>query len=184
MATIQRELSDTWGNLMDGWRKLHRHALTRFKRVDDRKIGSMRRNAALCSLAAVASVLFVSGCTSPPDRPTSLQTLPECGWLPNCVNSQSGGGVHASDPIKANAGQWQALKAWIARQHDWEIVSDEGNFLQAVVKTPLMRFRDDVQLLFVPAAQLIQVRSSSRLGISDLGTNARRVETLRERVAR
>jgi uncharacterized protein (DUF1499 family) len=41
-----------------------------------------------------------------------------------------------------------------------------------------------VQLLFVPAAHLIHVRSSSRLGISDLGTNARRVETLREHVAR
>ena len=154
------------------------------KRVDDRKIAPMRRNAPFSWLAAVASVLFASGCTSPPDRPTSLLALPECGWLPNCVNSQSGRGVHASDPIQADAGQWQALKAWVARQEDWEIAIDEGNFLQAVVKTPLMRFRDDVQLLFVPAAYLIHVRSSSRLGISDLGTNARRVETLREHVAR
>jgi uncharacterized protein (DUF1499 family) len=39
-----------------------------------------------------------------------------------------------------------------------------------------------VQLLFLPNEQLIQVRSSSRVGLSDLGTNARRVETLRDQV--
>jgi uncharacterized protein (DUF1499 family) len=43
-----------------------------------------------------------------------------------------------------------------------------------------MRFRDDIQLQFDPDSKLIQVRSSSRLGISDLGTNYRRVEALRE----
>jgi len=43
--------------------------------------------------------------------------------------------------------------------------------------------RDDVQLLFLPEAQLIQVRSSSRLGVSDLGANAARIETLREQLA-
>ena len=56
--------------------------------------------------------------------------------------------------------------------------------MQAVVKTPVMKFRDDVQLLFLPDDMLIQVRSSSRLGISDLGTNARRVETLRDQLSR
>jgi uncharacterized protein (DUF1499 family) len=45
-----------------------------------------------------------------------------------------------------------------------------------------MKFQDDVQLLFLPDNQLIQVRSSSRLGLSDLGTNARRVETVRNQL--
>jgi len=54
--------------------------------------------------------------------------------------------------------------------------------MQAIVKTPIMRFRDDVQLLFLPDKQMIQVRSSSRLGLSDLDTNARRVETLRDQL--
>ena len=132
-----------------------------------------------CTLAAM---LLLAGCTSSPDKPQTRQVLPECGWLPNCINSQSGRGAQASEPIAANAEQWQQLKAWITRQEDWEISVDDGNFLQAIAKTPLMKFRDDVQLLFLPDEQLIQVRSSSRLGLSDMGTNARRVETLREQL--
>ncbi len=132
-----------------------------------------------CTLAAM---LLLAGCSSSPDKPQTRQELPECGWLPNCVNSQSGRGAQASEPIRANAEQWQQLKAWIARQEDWEITVDDGNFIQAIVKTPMMKFRDDIQLLFLPDEQLIQVRSSSRLGLSDMGTNARRVETLREQL--
>ena len=132
-----------------------------------------------CTLTAM---LLLAGCTSSPDKPQTRQELPECGWLPNCVNSQSGRGAQASEPITANAEQWQQLKAWIARQEDWEITIDDAYFLQAIVETPMMKFRDDIQLLFLPDEQLIQVRSSSRLGLSDMGTNARRVETLREQL--
>ena len=120
------------------------------------------------------------GCSVAPDRPAGKETLAPCGWLPNCVNSASGRGLQAVDPIQANARQWQALKGWIARQPDWEIVIDDTSFIQAVVKTPLMKFRDDVQLQFDTDSKLIQVRSSSRLGFSDLGTNYRRVEALRK----
>ena len=130
----------------------------------------------------LAAVLLLIGCSSSPGKPENPQVLPECGWLPNCVNSQSGRGAQASEPIRANAEQWQKLKAWIVLQEDWEITVDNGNFMQAIVTTPLMKFRDDVQLLFVPKDQLIQVRSSSQLGLSDMGTNARRIETLRDQL--
>ena len=132
-----------------------------------------------CTLAAI---LALAGCSSSPNKPQTRDALPECGWLPNCVNSQSGRGAQASEPISANAQQWQQLKAWIAQQQDWEVAVNESNFIQAVVKTPTLGFRDDVQLLFLPDEQIIQLRSSSRLGLSDLGTNARRVETLRKQL--
>lgn len=132
-----------------------------------------------CTLVAMLSL---AACTSSPSKPQARNALPECGWLPNCVNSQSGRGAQASEPISASAEQWQKLKAWIAQQEDWEITVNDSNFMQAIVKTPTMGFRDDVQLLFLPDEQMIQVRSSSRLGLSDLGTNARRVETLRDQL--
>jgi uncharacterized protein (DUF1499 family) len=99
------------------------------------------------------------------------------------VNTHSGRAIQSSQPLAATAGQWQQLKSWIAEQEDWEITVDDINSVPAVVKTRVMRFRDDVQLLFLPEAQLIQVRSSSRLGVSDLGANAARIETLREQLA-
>ena len=131
-------------------------------------------------LALLLALGATGGCSSTPDEPAGKAALAPCGWLPNCVNSVSGRRLQAVDPIKANDGQWQQIKTWIAHQPDWEIVIDDSYFIQAIVKTPLMRFRDDVQLQFDPDIELIQVRSSSRLGISDLGTNYRRIEALRE----
>lgn len=144
----------------------------------------MKFNTCTRCMLTLAAVLLLSACAGDPQRPTGNASLPECGWLPHCVNSQSGRGVHAVEPIKADAEQWQKLKAWIRGQKDWALSVDDGNFLQAVVTTPTLGFRDDVQLLFLPDSRLIDVYSSSRFGISDLGTNARRVETLRDQIAR
>ena len=127
--------------------------------------------------------IFLFGCTSAPEKPGADAILPPCGALPNCVNSHSGKGGSAIAPLNATAEQWQELKRWLAAQDNWIINVQEADFVQAVVKTPLMRFRDDVQLLYNPQTGVIQVRSSSRLGISDMGTNRRRVESLRAHLA-
>ena len=124
-------------------------------------------------------VLLLVGCTGAPDKPQDGAGLPACGPLPNCVNSELSGGGKAVAPLQASAQQWQQLKRWMAAQPDWSVTIDTGDFVQAVVKTPLMRFRDDVQLRYVGDAGVIHVRSSSRLGIGDMGTNRARVERLR-----
>jgi len=131
-----------------------------------------------CLIALFLIPIFLIGCTNPPEKPVAGAGLPACGLLPNCVNSQSGEGRKTYAPIPATAGQWQYLKHWLASQSDWIVTTDSGNFVQAVAKTPLMHFSDDVQLLFVEDAQVIQVRSSSRLGIGDMGANRRRVKML------
>jgi len=122
------------------------------------------------------------GCTSAPDKPASGAGLPDCGLFPNCVTSQLTEGGKAVAPLRATKLQWLQLKQWVATQQDWTITTDSGDFVQAVVTTPLMRFRDDVQMRFIEDADLIHVRSSSRLGISDMGTNRRRVEMLRSQL--
>jgi uncharacterized protein (DUF1499 family) len=126
---------------------------------------------------------FLVGCSSSPEKPAADATLPACGAMPNCVNSQATDGGKAIDPLKASALEWQQLKAWLTSQEEWTITVDKGAFLQAVVTTPLMRFRDDVQLMYQENEGLIHVRSSSRFGIGDMGTNRRRVEMLRSELA-
>ena len=134
----------------------------------------------LC-IALIAIFLF--GCTNAPEKAGADAVLPPCGALPNCVNSHSGKGGSAIAPLRATAEQWQEFKRWLSTQDNWTINVEEADFVQAVVTTPLMRFRDDVQLLYNPQTGVIQVRSSSRLGISDMGTNRRRVESLRAHLA-
>ena len=130
----------------------------------------------LC-IPLLTTILF--GCTSAPEQPSADTVLPPCGMLPNCVNSYSGTGGSAIAPLQATIEQWHALKRWLAQQDDWTITAETADFVQAVVKTPLMQFRDDVQLAFNQQAGDIQVRSSSRLGISDMGANRTRIESLR-----
>ena len=137
-----------------------------------------KRQFCIFALAAV-----LSGCTSAPEKPGADAVLPPCGSLPNCVNSHSGKAGSAIAPLQATTEQWQALKQWLATQDDWSINVETADFVQAEVKTPLMRFRDDIQLLYNRQTGVLHVRSSSRLGISDMGTNASRVESLRAHLA-
>jgi uncharacterized protein (DUF1499 family) len=130
-------------------------------------------------LAIALTLLCLVGCTIAPEKPASGASLPPCGVLPHCVNTEDDSAIA---PIPATSTQWQQLKQWLAAQDNWTITTDSGDFVQAVAKTPLMRFRDDVQLRFVEDAGVIQLRSSSRLGISDMGANGRRVEMLRRQV--
>ena len=55
----------------------------------------------------------------------------------------------------------------------------EHEYLHAVFKTPLWGFEDDLEARFDRQANLIHLRSASRVGYSDRGTNGRRVDSLK-----
>jgi uncharacterized protein (DUF1499 family) len=73
-----------------------------------------------------------------------------------------------------------------ARDMGWIIVSAESGDgrIEATATTPFFGFRDDVVIRVAPTAKgsRIDVRSVSRIGRSDLGANARRVETYLDKV--
>jgi uncharacterized protein (DUF1499 family) len=62
-------------------------------------------------------------------------------------------------------------------------IKSEADYLYAQYTTPLMKYVDDVEFWFDPSAQVIQVRSASRLGKSDLGLNRKRIEAVRAALA-
>ncbi len=64
-----------------------------------------------------------------------------------------------------------------------KVVKADGDYLYAQFTTRLMKYVDDVEFWYDPAAQVIQVRSASRLGKSDLGANRKRVEAVRAGLA-
>ena len=64
-----------------------------------------------------------------------------------------------------------------------QIVERRPDYLYAQFTTKLMRFVDDTEFWFDPAAGVVQVRSASRVGRKDLGVNRARIEALRARLA-
>lgn len=60
-----------------------------------------------------------------------------------------------------------------------QVINVQPDYLYAQSSTALLRFTDDVEFWFDRKAGVIQVRSASRLGKSDLGANRARVEKIR-----
>ena len=75
------------------------------------------------------------------------------------------------------------LKAIVVAMPGTRVVESTPDYLYAQVTTPLMKFVDDVEFWFDPAAQAVQVRSASRVGQSDMGANRKRVEAVRAALA-
>ena len=63
------------------------------------------------------------------------------------------------------------------------VVKSEPGYLYAQYTTRLMKFVDDVEFWVDPAAQLVQVRSASRVGKGDMGVNRKRIEAVRAGLA-
>ncbi len=63
------------------------------------------------------------------------------------------------------------------------IVERRPDYLYVQFTSRLMRFVDDAEFWFDPAAGVVQVRSASRVGRGDLGVNRARIEAIRERLA-
>ena len=110
---------------------------------------------------------------------------------PNSVSSQAG--LYPEHPQRLAAqiaplayrGDADAamarLAALMAQWPRTRIVASTPGYLRAECRTAWLGFTDDIEFLADPVAGVIQVRSASRLGHSDLGVNRERVEAIRAR---
>jgi uncharacterized protein (DUF1499 family) len=108
--------------------------------------------------------------------------LARCPAQPNCVCSQSTTDQHLIEPLAVPAGMvnpmGQLLKV-LQQMPRVKLVAQEDHYLHLEVRTAWFRFVDDVEFYWDQQASCIHVRSASRIGYSDLGTNRRRVERIR-----
>ena len=146
-------------------------------------VGAAILGAVLVALVVAGRLGLLEG-----QRPVDLGVhdgrLRPCPATPNCVCSQSADAPFFVEPLRyAGDGVWafQHLREIVSSWPGAAIVREEEGYLHAEFATPWLRFVDDVELLLDPAARVIHVRSASRLGYRDLGTNRRRVEALRGR---
>jgi len=114
-------------------------------------------------------------------RPTDGQ-LPDCPDKPNCVSSQAERADQKVEPLKFTCSTEEAilrLKLVVDAMPGTTVMKDDRIYMHVEFKTLVFGFVDDVEFLIDESKQVIHIRSASRLGYSDLGTNRRRVETIR-----
>ena len=114
--------------------------------------------------------------------------LAVCAATPNCVNSQApaSDSQHAIVPLTMSgelATTITNLKQVIQAMPDTNIIKETNNYLYVEFTSKLMKFVDDVEFYFDNDSKIIQVRSASRLGESDLGVNRQRIEAIRSKLA-
>ena len=75
------------------------------------------------------------------------------------------------------------IKQLVGAMDGAKIVKSDPDYLYAQYTTRLMKFADDVEFWYDPAARVIQVRSASRVGKGDMGVNRKRIDAVRAALA-
>ena len=118
--------------------------------------------------------------------PTNAELLAPCPSSPNCVSSLATDSGHQIAPLAFRGDPAQAmhrLRAVIEAMPRTRIVEFSDDALRAEFTSFLFRFVDDVACVVDAPAGVIQIRSASRVGYSDLGANRKRVEAIRRAFA-
>lgn len=136
----------------------------------------------------VAVMLFFRFLGKPQALGSSAGLNP-CAGSPNCVCSTDARPAHHVEPWRSphDPEQTAARLAVLVRDMPHARVTlhePAGGYVRAEFRSVVFRFIDDVEFLCQAAGggkgTVIQVRSASRAGHSDLGVNRRRVRMLRE----
>jgi uncharacterized protein (DUF1499 family) len=132
----------------------------------------------------VISALSVLMAACAGERPNNLgvrdNRLSACSSSPNCVFSQASDERHRIAPLTFNDDPdvaFARLKQILARRNDTALIEESSEYLRVELHTTF--FVDDGEFLLDRVGRVIQVRSASRLGYSDLGKNRSRMEDIR-----
>lgn len=148
----------------------------------------------LVLLAPVAGQLGLLAGTAPTNLGVHDGRLAPPAPTPNSVSSQAD--LYPDHPQRKYAqiaplpfeGSGEAAMARLAgvihQMPRTRIVTEQPDYIRAQFQSRVMRYTDDLELWLDRDNRVIQVRSASRLGKSDLGVNRERVETLRSLYAR
>ena len=130
--------------------------------------------------------LFSFAGTRPPLGVSHGQLAP-CPSSPNCVCSYTPttDAQHSIAPIacKSPSTAIATLKSIIQAMERTAIIHESPDYLYAEFTSALMGYVDDVEFYVNAGTSVVQVRSASRLGKSDLGVNRKRVEEIRAKFA-
>lgn len=149
--------------------------------------------AALALATAVAGQLGLLRGKMPSDLGLHDGLLKPPSTTPNSVSSQAA--LHPAHPMREQAAiaplalrtdgpaTLARIKAIVSTTPGATVVTSAPDYLYAQFETRFMKYVDDVEFWFDPKANLVQVRSASRVGRGDLNANRQRIEAIRARLA-
>jgi uncharacterized protein (DUF1499 family) len=110
--------------------------------------------------------------------------LAACKSSPNCISSQAEATdtMHYAEPIAvpdAVTNPKQRILDILTATPGAVIIEDKGNYVRAEFTTKIMRYIDDVEFVVDTSKRIIDFRSASRVGYSDMGLNRKRIEQIR-----
>lgn len=141
------------------------------------------RKVIVLTLISVAGLMVMSMTAARPSHlglhGGKLSPVPDS---PNCVSTMTEKSAYKIDPIDVSGVDQplEKLKAAISKAIPRaKLVTEDGNYLHYEFTSLLFRFVDDGEFLLDEDRNVIEFRSSSRVGYSDMGANRKRMEKIR-----
>ena len=115
---------------------------------------------------------FNNGQFKPPSsKPNTVSSTVEKSDIVHYIEPIAFGG----DPVAV----WDKLTRIVKAEAGATVITEKPDYIYAEFKSAKMGFVDDVEFALDAKANVVQVRSSSRLGVRDLGVNRKRIEAIR-----
>ena len=114
--------------------------------------------------------------------------LRPCPGTPNCVSSMATDKEHFIEPILIPASPDETRDIILKALDEFsrvKVTEAQVNYIHAEFTSLIFRFVDDVEFYFPKSESdvvRVDIRSSSRVGRSDLGVNRKRMEAIREKI--
>lgn len=136
-------------------------------------------------LALLLMTFMLPGCVGKTLEHTTDNRLKigSCLSLPNCVSSNASVFYNYVEPFElamSISEAWPLVREAVLEIPRTVIDEEDDHYLHAKISSMVFRFVDNLELLYQADEHLIEVRSSSVLGLYDLSANRRRVEALRK----
>ncbi len=145
------------------------------------KIVSLQRLVSICApLLFAVPLLAACGAEPPTDLGVEGGRLAPCPDTPNCVSTreEAEDTDHHMKPVSFSGSAGEAMEAVAGTVEEMpraEIVQSEDDYLRAEFTSRIFRFVDDVEFRADAETGLIDLRSASRVGHSDMSVNRERM---------
>ena len=125
--------------------------------------------------------LIIISCVA--KTPTTIGNFTDCPNKPNCVSTKNSNSKSYIEPIRYTGSRVEAKKNLFLTLETFKesrVKNEKDNFIHVEFFSKIFGFVDDVEFYFSKPG-VIEFRSASRIGYSDLGVNRNRMESIRSK---